>query len=227
MDEMMEVFGPARVLGLEQMLMALLMSFVLSMCVAYVYRRTFQTLAYSRTFVHTLVLGAVVACMMIMAIGNNLARGLGILGTLAIIRFRTPIRDPRDIIFLFASLAIGIACGAVVFAVATVGTLFFCAVALYLHWSPFASRREYEGLLRFILPPQSPSESQIAGTLSRFCDSSVLVAVREVAQGEAIEYSYQVRLMDPSFHADLLEELQKIPDISEVSLLMQRSTVEI
>ncbi len=227
MSEMMEVFGPARVLSVEAMLMALLMSYVLSMCIAFVYRRTYQTLAYSRAFVHTLVLAAIVAAIMIMAIGNNLARGLGILGTLAIIRFRTPIRDPRDIIFLFASLAIGIACGAAVFAVAVVGTIFFCAAALYLHWSPFASRREYEGLLRFILPPGSESHEAVGATLSRFCDSSVLVAMREVAQGEAIEYSYQIRLMDPTYHADLLEELQKLPDISEVNLLMQRSTVEI
>ena len=99
MGEMMEVFGPARVLGVEAMLMALLMSFVLSMCIAFVYRRTYQTLAYSRAFVHTLVLASIVSAIMIMAIGNNLARGLGILGTLAIIRFRTPIRDPRDIVF--------------------------------------------------------------------------------------------------------------------------------
>ncbi len=227
MDELMEVFGPARMLGVEAMALALLISFVLSMMVAWVYRRTYQSLAYSRAFVHTLVLGAAVSCMMIMAIGNNLARGLGILGTLATVRFRTPIRDPRDIIFLFASLAIGIACGAAVFSVAVVGTLFFCAIALYLHWSPFASRREYEGLLRFLLPPQSDVERAVGGVLGRFCESSVLVAVREAAQGDAVEYSYQIRLADPTFHADLLEELQKLPDISEVSLLMQRSTVEI
>lgn len=227
MDELAEVFGPARVLGFEQMLMALLMSFVLSMAVAFVYRRTYQALAYSRAFVHTLVLGAIVSCFMIMAIGNNLARGLGILGTLAIIRFRTPIRDPRDIIFLFASLAIGIACGAAVFSVAVVSTAFFCIIALYLHWSPFASRREYEGLLRFTLPQGTPAEREVAPILAKYCDSSVLVAMREAVQGDAIEFSYQVRLSDPSFHPDLLDDLHKIPDISEVNLLMQRSTVEI
>ncbi|MBM4156362.1 MAG: DUF4956 domain-containing protein [Lentisphaerae bacterium] len=227
MDELMEVFGPARVLGLEQVMTALLLSFVLSMVIAFVYRRTYQTLAYSRSFVHTLVLGAVVSCTMIMAIGNNLARGLGILGTLAIIRFRTPIRDPRDIIFLFAAIAVGISTGAAVFSVAVVGTLFFCLVALYLHWSPFASRREYEGLLRYMLPPGSPADKDVNAVLSKYCDSSVLIAMREAAQGDVIEYSYQVRLADPTYHADLLDELHKVAGISEVSLLMQRSTVEI
>ena len=59
-------------------------------------------------FVHTMILGSMIVSMLIMAIGNNLARGLGILGTLAVIRFRTPIRDPRDMMFLFACLGIGI-----------------------------------------------------------------------------------------------------------------------
>ena len=60
---------------------------------ATVYRWTFQGFSYSRSFVHTMILGGMIVTMLIMAIGNNLARGLGILGTLAIIRFRTP--DPR------------------------------------------------------------------------------------------------------------------------------------
>lgn len=223
----MEVFLPARAIGLPHVICCILVSFILSVALSTVYRWTYQGLSYSRAFVHTQVLGSVAACIMIMAIGNNLARGLGILGTLAIIRFRTPVRDPRDIIFLFASFAIGIASGAAVFSVAIAGTFMFCLVALYLHWSPFASRREYEGLLRFLLPPPSPSAEKLKDIFARFCSSSVLVAMREAVQGETIEYAYQVRLQDPSFQTDLLDALRKLPDIEEVSLLMQRSTVEI
>jgi len=226
-DEFLQVFGPARALGAQQIVLGILMSFILSSALAAVYRRTYQGLSYSRSFVHTQVLGAIVACIMIMAIGNNLARGLGILGTLAIIRFRTPIRDPRDIIFLFACLAIGIASGAAVFMVAIIGTLCFCIAALYLHWSPFASSREYEGLLRFMLPPNSSSEEGIQEVLRQYCGSSLLVAVREAVQGDFMEYSYQVRLIDPAYQPDLLDALREIEDTTEVSLLMHRSTVEI
>jgi uncharacterized membrane protein YhiD involved in acid resistance len=162
-----------------------------------------------------------------MAIGNNLAAGLGILGTLAIIRFRTPIRDPRDIIFLFACLANGIACGASVFPVAIVGTIFFCIVAMYLHWSPFASKRQYEGLLRFFLPIDSKSESTIEPVFAKYCSSSLMIAMREAEQGDILEYSYHVRLRDPAYQKDLINDLNKIDEIDEVSLLMQRSTVEI
>ncbi|MBU0677670.1 MAG: DUF4956 domain-containing protein [Verrucomicrobia bacterium] len=227
MDEFLQVFGPARVLGIQQIIIAVLIAFVLSLTIATVYRWTYASLSYSRSFVHTIVLGSVVACIMIMAIGNNLARGLGILGTLAIIRFRTPIRDPRDIIFLFASIAVGISSGAATFGVAITGTVCFCLVALYLHWSPFASKREYEGLLRFMLPSGFSEEQVLNDIFNSYCSSTLLVAMREAAQGSMIEYSYQIRLIDPAYQPDLLDELAKVESVSEVSLLMQRSTVEI
>ncbi|TFH16502.1 MAG: DUF4956 domain-containing protein [Lentisphaerales bacterium] len=227
MDEFIQAFGSAKLLGPSQMLVALLLSFILCSVIATVYRWTYQGFSYSRSFVHTIILGGIITTVLIMAIGNNLARGLGILGTLALIRFRTPIRDPRDIIFLFASLAIGIASGAAVITVAVTGTLFFCGVALYLHYSPFASRREYEGLLRFMLPPQADDEDEVKRVMHECCESYQLVAMREAAQGDLLEYSYHVRLIDPSYQSNLVDGLHAIPSVSDANLLMHRSTVEL
>jgi uncharacterized membrane protein YhiD involved in acid resistance len=227
MDDFLTVFSAARVLGLEQILMSLLLSFVLSSVFATVYRWTFHGLSYSRSFVHTMVLGAMIVCMLIMAIGNNLARGLGILGTLAIIRFRTPVRDPRDMVFLFASLGVGIGCGAGTYSVSVVGTVVICIAAMVLNWSPFASRREYEGLLRYLLPMDAKQEDDVQGVLQECCAAFHLIAMREAVQGDMIEYSYQVRLIDPTYQADLLEKLHAIEEVRDANLLMQRTTVEL
>lgn len=228
MNEFLQAFGPSRVLGFEQILCALLVSFVLATAIASVYRWTYQGLSYSRSFVHTLVLSSIVTTILIMAIGNNLARGLGILGTLAIVRFRTPIRDPRDIIFLFACLSMGIACGACVFHIAIIGMLFFCGVALYLHWSPFASLRVYEGLLHFTLPTNAPAaQERLMALMKQYCSSVVLVAMREATQGERLEYSYQIRLLDPTYQVDLLDAVIHAEQVSDATLLMHRATVEI
>ena len=227
MNELIQSFGSARLMSGEQIICAMLASFILSVTVSAVYRWTYEGLSYSRSFVHTQVLAAIVTSILIMAIGNNLARGLGILGTLAIIRFRTPIRDPRDIIFLFACIAIGISCGASVFFVAMIGTLFFCLVALYLHWSPFASLRVYEALLRITIYTESESRDDVRKALERYCSSIVLVAMREAYQGDAIEFSYQVRLIDPTYQSDLVDALQQIDDVDDVNMLMHRATVEI
>ena len=127
-----EPLNPALVAG------AMVLSFLLAILIATVYQVTFRGFTYSRSYIHTMVLGSMVTCMLIMAVGNNIARGMGILGTLAIIRFRTPVRDPRDAMFLFACLGVGIACGAGTPVVAVIGTGLICAAALLLHWIPFA-----------------------------------------------------------------------------------------
>jgi len=227
MDDFLTIYGTTQWLAAEQIVAALLICFVLSTAVATIYRWTFQSLSYSRSFIHTMVLASMVVSMIIMAVGNSLARGLGILGSLAIVRFRTPVRDTRDMTFLFACLGIGVACGAAIYGVAIIGTLVIGGAALLLHWSPFASRREYEALLRFALPPDSPSEETVKDLMRTTCSAFSLIAVREVHQGDLMEYCYHVRLVDPSYQAYLLSSLAQIPDLSEPNLLLQRSTVEL
>ena len=199
----------------------------MGMLIAKVYRWTHGGFSYSRSFLQTLVLGSIVATIMIVAIGNNMARGLGILGALALIRFRTPLRDPRDIIFVFASLATGISCGAQVFTIAIMGPVFFCVVAVFLTFSPFTSRRTFEGLLRFIVMEGADVDQTIQHLMATHTAHVELVALREALQADAKEYSYQVRLLQPSGKAELVSALEEVDGIEDVSMIMQRSTVEI
>lgn len=222
-----DALGAMRTLVATEVFYSLCIAFVLSLVLANVYRWTHQGFSYQRTFIQTLVLACITVSIMIMAIGNNMARGLGILGAMAFVRFRTPIRDPRDVIFIFASLAIGISCGAQVFMVAILGTLFFGFTAFFLSWSPWASRREFEGLLRFMLPSGSKAAANLPEIFGQYCTGAELVASREAIQGEVLEYAYQVRLIDPSYKVDLVDAIAKLQDASEVSLVMQRTTVEI
>ncbi len=227
-DYLSMFFGAQEALTPQLVAGGLILSFLLAMVFAMVYQFTFRGFTYSRSYIHSMVLGSMVTCMLIMAVGSNLARGMGILGTLAIIRFRTPVRDPRDAMFLFACLGVGIACGAGMPLVAALGTLVINVAALALHWLPFASRREYEGLLRFIAQTNdSASEQLVRETLVRYCASFFLLGMRDAEQGESVEYSYQVRLIDPSYQRDLVEALKKAEAFADVTLLMQRTTVEL
>jgi hypothetical protein len=222
-----DALGSMRTLVATEIFYSLCIAFVLSLVLANIYRWTHQGFSYQRSFIQTVVLACIVICIMIMAIGNNMARGLGILGAMAFVRFRTPIRDPRDVIFIFASLAIGISCGAQVFMVATLGTLFFGFTAFFLSWSPWASRREFEGLLRFMLPADSKAVTSLPEIFGQYCTGTELIATREAIQGEVLEFAYQIRLIDPSYKVDLVDAIAKLPESSEVSLVMQRTTVEI
>ena len=83
----------------------LILTFILSSVIAWTYEKTFLGLSYSRNFVQAIVLSAVVAAIVMQAIGDNVGRGLGMMGALSVVRFRTSFKDPRDIMFVFASVS--------------------------------------------------------------------------------------------------------------------------
>jgi uncharacterized membrane protein YhiD involved in acid resistance len=227
MDDFLAIYGTAQWMGAEEILTALLMALVLSSVLATIYRWTFQSISYSRSFIHTMVISSMIVSFIIMAIGDSFARGLGILGTLAIVRFRTPVRDTRDMTFLFACMGIGVACGAAAIGVAVISTFVIGSALMLLHWSPFASRRQHEALLRFTLPATSASDEKVKDIMRTNCSAFSLIAMREAGQGDLVEYCYEVRLIDPSYQADIIESLGQIPDVLEPNLLLQRTTVEL
>jgi len=208
-------------------LLSMLVSFVLCQLIAAVYSWTFRGLSYSRGFVISLALTGVVATLLMLAIGNSVARGLGLLGTLAIIRFRSTLRDVRDMMFIFASLAVGISVGVQAFMVAVLGAILFCLFTLHLTFAPFASRRQYDGLLRLYSTANSRVDEVLKRVLRQHCSTFVLVNLREVAQGGRLEHAYQVKLRDPSYRDHLLSALRLIEEIEDVSLLFQDPALEI
>ncbi len=227
MNDMTHLFGSGQVLGVGQVVLAMVLSFVLSSVFVAVYRWTFRGFTYSRSFIQAMVLGSMITALLIMAIGNNLARGLGILGTLAIIRFRTQIRDPRDIIYLFGCLAIGISCGSQLFDIAIAGTLVLSVVGLYLHVAPYTSRTSHQGMLRFSYPAGIGDPRGLTQIMGRYASDSTLIAMREAVQGDRVEYAWHVRLIDPSYRTDLVGALQKITGVTNVNLVMHRQSVEL
>ena len=106
MDSLILDFGTIK-LHWQSVLLSFLCAFFLSSIIAIVYERTFQGLSWSRGLMQSMVLGSIITCLLMIAIGDNVARGIGIVGSLAIVRFRTNLRDPRDLVFLFAALGAG------------------------------------------------------------------------------------------------------------------------
>lgn len=208
-------------------LLSLLLAFVLGQAVAAVYVWTFRGMSYSRTFVLAIATGGIVAAMLMLAINNSIAAGLGIAGSLAIIRFRTAMRDPRDMIFVFAALAAGIAAGLRAWGAAVAGTLVFCLVVLALTWTEFGSQRRFDGLLRLQLPVRPDAEDAIGRVLARMTQQFALVTLREVAQGEAMQYAYQVRLPTRADRGELVRAIEGIDGARDVSLLLQDPTLEV
>ena len=114
--------GMERYSGLE-IIINMGMSFLLGMFIFYVYRRTFQGVLYQRSFNVSLIAIAMVVTMVIMIISGNLILSLGMVGALSIVRFRTPIKDPVDLVFIFWAIAIGIGNGVSYFSITIISSI--------------------------------------------------------------------------------------------------------
>jgi uncharacterized membrane protein len=208
-------------------LYTVLLSFLLSALVALTYEKTFRGLSYSRNFVQAMILSSIVAGMIMQAIGDNPLRGLGMLGALAIIRFRTVFKDPRDIIFMFAAVASGIACGVFGYGIAIVGTLGFCGAAVALYFSPFGQSRYFDGMLRFSLQSDAGGNAALEQIMKEYCKHFALITLRESAQGERLEYAYHVKLKNAVSKEAFVHKIKAIGSAKDVNLMLQETTVEL
>jgi len=204
-----------------------LLSFVLSTMIAVTYEKTFRGLSYSRNFVQALILASIVAATVMQAIGDSLASGLGMMGALAIIRFRTSLKDPRDIVFMFASLASGIGCGVDGYNIAAGGTVVFCSTALVLHWSPFGQASHFDGMLRFDIENDPEGNSLLEKILKVYCKNFSLITLRDKAQGKRLDYAYHIKLRKGKEKTDFIGALKNIETTGGVSFLLQETTVEL
>lgn len=117
--------------SIYQVVLAMLVALVLGMFMYVMYKKTYSGVVYSKSFNQTLVLLSVIVTMVMTIIGGNLALSLGMVGSLSIIRFRTAIKEPKDMAYLFWAIAIGLSCGAEMYVVAVVGSIVI-AVMLFI-----------------------------------------------------------------------------------------------
>jgi uncharacterized membrane protein YhiD involved in acid resistance len=211
--------------GWELALSAILLAFATSMVIASVYTLTYRGIGYLRSFTQTIALSGMVAALVMLAIGDDIARGLGMVGALTLIRFRTTLKDTRDLVFVFASLAVGVACGVQAFAVAVLGTLTFALAAGYLAWSDFGSRQQFDAVLRFRAPREAGSSIEVSDVLARHCRKISLIDVR--ASGDEQELAYHLKFQRPGREPELIRELSGLDGVQDAALFTQDGSLEL
>jgi hypothetical protein len=207
-------------------LSSLLLALGLGMLIAWTYSATYQGLSYLREFQHTLALAGVVAAVILLAIGNEIARGIGMVGALTLIRFRSTLKDTRDLIFAFASLGVGVACGGRSHRVAILGTVVFIVAVSYISWSSFGSRKPFDAVLRLRVPGDPGSQRRLVETLQATCSGITLVQLA-AADGAQQDHVYHLRLVDPDRKGDLLRDVAVVPGVEGATLFSYPSSSEI
>ena len=119
----------------------------------------------------------------------------------------------------------GIVCGLRAFPAAITGTLVFVVGTWLMETMDYGAQRQHDGLVRLVAPLSA--EDEITRVLRAQCRHYVLVTLREVAQGGAMEHAWQIGLADPGQRGRLVALLQAIPGVQDVTLLLQEPTLEL
>jgi len=207
--------------------LSLLLAFVLGQVVAWVYYITHSGLSYSRSYVQSLILITVVIAMVMAVIGNNIITAVGLMGALAIVRFRNVVKDTRDIVFIFSALVIGMACGSRRYMTAILGTAILSLIAVYLFVTDFGSHEPHNGFLRFSLRGAMGPDHPVPGILRRFCGNFTLISAQDSGFGGPAEYAYQIMIRNISRNEEFIAELEKVDGMENISLTMQEKLLEV
>ncbi len=209
-------------------ILTMLLAFVLGQSVAWLYAATHRGLTYSRNLVHSIVLLTMIISMIMLVVGDSLARAFGLVGAVALVRFRTVVRDARDTTFIFLALAVGIACGVQHYALAVAGTLGIGGAATLLHLSGFGVRHADTGTLR--VRGVASSKDQLDEVIAEWCRTAEMIALREVRGGDGVatesEYTFEVRLFHPKDREPLLAAVRAVPGTTSASVALEDKAEE-
>jgi hypothetical protein len=212
---------------LKLALFSLIGALILGQVIAAAYIWSYRGMSYTRSHVHAIMIGAVIACMLMQAANNNLAAGIGIAGSMSMLRLRIALRDPKDLVFMFAGVAVGVACGVHAFTVAIAGSAVFSGAAILLALFEVGQRHLFEGLLRFYGPADTKTEAAIDAVLRKYTRHFALTTLREVRQGAAMEYAYHLRLNRSDERIALVRDLESVGGIDDVTLYYQDAAQEL
>jgi len=203
----------------------LIIAVVIGLIIAAIYRSTHKGLSYSQSFSQTIVFVALIVAIVMMVIGGSLARAFALVGALSIIRFRTVLKDTKDMAFIFAALALGMAAGTSNYFLAAIGTLSVSLLAYLLALSNFGSVYKSEFILRFRFDRNSDSQTYLEA-INEACKRSNLLHMEPAGDNESLGLTYDVTLNDDLNASDLTLNLGRAEGISEVVLIAAKNDID-
>jgi uncharacterized membrane protein YhiD involved in acid resistance len=203
----------------------LMVALVCGIIIALVYRFIYKGPSYSVTYVNSLVLLTLITSVVILVIGNNLARAFGLVGAMSIIRFRTAVRDVQDIVFIFFALSVGMAAGVGLHIIAITGTIIISLISIILVTFNFGAPRKREYLLQITYITSEQNEKEIDGILKKYIRKMRLVNMKNLG-GDNMEVFYQVDHKVKDKSGDLLRELNSNEQILNASIFFDEDDAD-
>ncbi|MFG1946234.1 DUF4956 domain-containing protein [Nonomuraea sp. NPDC048826] len=189
--------------------LAMVLSFVLSAMIGWVYRATHRNVSYSQSYVQTLVILGMLISLIMLVVGSNIARAFALVGALSVVRFRNAIKETRDVGFIFLVMGVGMAVGTRFYLLAIVAAVTISLIIFVMHrfnWFQLNVRRQ---VVKVQVPSDEDYTHVIQDVLIRHTDEFELVSMESIRAGALTELMYTVKIKKGGEPADLMAALRE------------------
>jgi len=218
MNQFLSLAGASLDYPLPTILVNILLAFLIGLIMATVYKNTHRELSYSASFTFTLVLLTISGSILMMIVGNSLARAFSLFGAFSIIRFRTAVKDSKDIAFVFISLILGMAVGTNNYTIALMSTVLIIAVIYFLTKKRFGMIDRTDHLLTLEFPSHLPTDKLMA-VFKASLTWHQLANLLTFDKQDKLEMTYNIKLKPQINPADFLRQLKKIKGVDKLHLV--------
>lgn len=193
------------------MVLTFFLAFAVGLLIFFIYKRTFSGVMYSSSFGISLIGLTLITTFVIMAISTNVVLSLGMVGSLSIVRFRTAVKEPMDIVFLFWSIAAGIVLAAGLLILAVFGSAFIAVVLLI-----FAEKNTMDRPYILVVHCSTEEEEQEVLFFVKKNVKKYSLKSKSIVPGN-IELNYEIRIKDHS--TGFINQLADLPGVSNVVMV--------
>lgn len=197
--------------SLSEVLLAMLFAVIVGLLIFWVYKKTFTGILYSSGFALTLIGLTLVTTLVIIAVTSNVVLSLGMVGALSIVRFRTAIKEPMEIVFLFWSIAVGIVIGAGMIPLAVLGSVIIGIILLI-----FANRKNVENAYILVLNCENEEAENTAAELLKNTVKKYWIKSKTV-NVDGIELTTELKIKDDKMA--FVNQMNKITGVKNATLV--------
>ena len=183
---------------------SILLGFVISLAYMYTHKKE----GYAPGFTLTLIMLPVIISIIILLVGNNVARAFSLAGAFSIIRFRSAPGDPKDISYIFFTLAVGLACGMGYIGYGVIVTVILCIIMIVLDKIKFAVPKTKNMRLKILVPEDLNYEGVFDKILDSYSTNWATESVKTKDFGALFEISYKIHLKEGVSQKNLIDELR-------------------
>lgn len=205
----------------------LVLSFVLSLALSWIYRFTHRGVSYSQGYVHTLVIMTTTVSLIMLIIGSNVARAFALVGALSVIRFRNAVKETRDIGFMFMAMAVGMAVGTRFYLLAVFATSVLSAIVVALYKFNLFAKEIRERILRVQMAVDKNHEEVLEEPFLQYLDEQRIISIETVRAGALNEVVYSVVLKRNASPQALLAAIRTRNDNQKATLILGQQEVDI